>query len=478
MAKIRKGTKRLTSDGHWQGRITLNSGRRAWMDPFARKMSAEQADELVEQTAEQARRENWTEVPRARCRGVGETVEQYFDRWKAHRASHGVRDTETEASRFEHHVARHIGRLRVADVTSQNLETLVASLEGKIRDRQIKWKTAVNVWTIVTKMFSDAQRGRVRALRVRADNPTAGVAGPDPALRVQRRKSYLYPTEFLQLLSSEKVPVRWARIYALAVYTYGRAGEQAALTCEDVDLQARKIELVKQLDAKTGELRETKESAKYAIPIEPNLLPLLEQLIREAGGKGPLLQADRAAGQVHGLPRNDASAKLRRHLRMAGVTRSVLFADDELRKPLTFHDLRGTAATWMALRGDPPLTIQQRVGHRQFSTTSIYIREAEAVGKGAEIGEPFPALPERLVHPPGTDGNRPRIVHEASTEGDKKTKPPVFTEGFRAGRTGLEPPKIATRRPLRRPTDGRRSSASCRYVSTPCPAHGHGMPLG
>jgi integrase len=98
-----------------------------------------------------------------------------------------------------------------------------------------------------------------------------------------------------------------------------------------------------------------------------------------------LLRADRAAGQRHGLRRNDASKKLRRHLQMAGVSRAALFADDDHRKPITFHDLRGTAATWMALRGDAPLVIQQRVGHAQFSTTSIYIREAEAVGQGAEI---------------------------------------------------------------------------------------------
>ena len=439
MAKTRKGTKRLTPDGHWQGRLTLNNGRRAWMEPFGRKMSAEQADELIEQTAEQARLENWTEVPRARCRGVNETVAQYFDRWKAHRAAHGVRDTDTEVSRFEHHVERHVGRLQIADVTSQNLETLVASLEAKIRGGQLKWKTAVNVWTIVTKMFADAKGGRVRALRVRADNPAAGVAGPDPALRVQRRKSYLYPTEFLQLLSSEKVPVRWARIYALAVYTYGRAGEQAALTCADVDMQARTIEFFKQICAKTGEQRETKESIKYAIPIEPNLLPLLAQLITEAGGSGPLLRADTAAGQRQGLPRNDASRKLRRHLKMAGVTREALFSSDPLRKPLTFHDLRGTAATWMALRGDAPLTIQQRVGHRQFSTTQLYIREAEVVGKGSEIGEPFPELPERLLGSAKPPAAGARIVHDSSTAAAQKTKPPVFTEGFRAGRTGLEP---------------------------------------
>ena len=440
MAKARRGSKRLTRSGHWQGRITLNNGQRPWMEPFTRKMSAERADELIEETASRARNENWTELPRRSTgRAKVETVNDYFERWKAYRVAHGIRDTDTEASRFEHHVAKQISRLAVDGVTPEHLEKLVVSLEGKIRDGKLKWKTANNVWAVVAKMFADAKGCRERGLRVRADNPAAGVAGPDRALHVIRRKVYLYPVEFLQLVSCEAVPLRWVRIYTIALFTYGRAGEQAALQCGDIDLQARTIEFVKQLCAKTGRVGQTKENAKYAVPIEPNLLPLLEMMIEEVGGKGPLLQADTKAGEKHGLPRNDASEKLRRHLRMAGVTREALFSEDPLRKPITFHDLRGTAATWMALRGDAPLTIQQRVGHRQFSTTQGYIREAEAVGKGADIGVPFPPLPERLLKPRKADGNRPPFVHETSKPTPQTTKPPVFTGGFRAGRTGLEP---------------------------------------
>jgi len=422
--------KRLTVDGYWQGQIILADGSSLWLAPFDRRMDEGEADMLIDE-AERLARERGLAAPQARAPSPreqsNETVSQYFTRWQADRKKHGIRDVDTESSRFSHHIEPLIGRLRIQEVTSDNLEDLVTQLENKIAANAIKFKTANNVWAVASKMFGDAKSSRRRELRVRADNPAADVRGPDPSLHVKRRKSYLYPTEFLQLLSSEDVPVRWARIYALAVYTYGRAGEQAALTCEDVDLQARKIELVKQLDAKTGELRETKESAKYAIPIEPSLLPLLEQLIREAGGKGPLLQADHAAGQVHGLPRNDASAKLRRHLQMAGVTRSVLFADDEHRKPLTFHDLRGTAATWMALRGDPPLVIQQRVGHTQFATTSLYIREAEAVGQGAEIGTPFPPLPERILEPVRRGGR------------DKKRNPLFSQRVFERGGRDLNP---------------------------------------
>jgi hypothetical protein len=51
------------------------------------------------------------------------------------------------------------------------------------------------------------------------------------------------------------------------------------------------------------------------------------------------------------------------------------------------------------LRGarDDPLKIMQRCGHRDYATTLRYVREAEAVREG--FGEPFPALPARLIEP-------------------------------------------------------------------------------
>lgn len=47
----------------------------------------------------------------------------------------------------------------------------------------------------------------------------------------------------------------------------------------------------------------------------------------------------------------------------------------------------------MAVRGDNPLKIKQRLGHTTVSTTEVYIREAEAVRDG--FGEVFPAPARR-----------------------------------------------------------------------------------
>jgi integrase len=88
------------------------------------------------------------------------------------------------------------------------------------------------------------------------------------------------------------------------------------------------------------------------------------------------------------------SEKLRVFLRRAHVKRAELYASDETRKPLGWHDLRATCATWLAVRGEEPLKIMQRLGHRNFNTTMLYVREAEQLREG--FGEPFTALPEAL----------------------------------------------------------------------------------
>jgi integrase len=87
----------------------------------------------------------------------------------------------------------------------------------------------------------------------------------------------------------------------------------------------------------------------------------------------------------------DMARGLRLWLKRAGVDRAELHTATPTRKALTFHDLRATGLTWLAVRGDEPLKIMQRAGHSDFKTTQGYIREAEAVREG--FGRVFPPLP-------------------------------------------------------------------------------------
>ena len=81
-------------------------------------------------------------------------------------------------------------------------------------------------------------------------------------------------------------------------------------------------------------------------------------------------------------------------------------------RPLRFHDLRATGLTWMAVRGDEPLKIQQRAGHTDFETTQRYIRLSETIREG--FVDPFPALPSELFETSSDEGFRsPNSLHQA-----------------------------------------------------------------
>jgi hypothetical protein len=263
---------------------------------------------------------------------------------------------------------------------------------------------ASNAWVLVSKMFKDAAGAKQRDLRVRSDNPAAGVAPPEHGDR--KAKVYLYPSEFETLVGCAGIDLRFLTVYAVAVYTYMRAGELEALTRDDVDLEHGVIQINKAIDRETGRVKSTKSGETRRIPIEPNIAPLLERLCHGRSGEQPVLW----------MPDNeDRAVMLRQHLEQAGVKRADLFADNDRQKHVTFHDLRATGITWMAVRGDDPLRIKQRAGHSSFSTTEMYIREVENLVAG--FGAPFPSLPKELV---GRSANRPGIVrNERSPRNDK-----------------------------------------------------------
>src|SRR5260370_17099607 len=129
----------------------------------------------------------------------------------------------------------------------------------------------------------------------------------------------------------------------------------------------------------------TKHTERRHFSFEQELAQLLRVMTR----------GRKSTDRMLALPSDRSCAKaLRRHLRAASVKRAELFADTDTTKPITFHDLRATGITWMAVRGDDPLKIMQRAGHDRFETTRGYVRTAEAVRDA--FGSLFPPLPASL----------------------------------------------------------------------------------
>lgn len=402
MARQRTGTVLRTRDGRYQPQVWIafynDEGRKAWrrkrLPPFDRGTSKAYARErtlFLQQKAEEMGAQMPEERPVERqAVTVGDMpCDAWVSAWLASRRARGQTSVSDDESRWEHHIRAVLGHKHPADWTPDDLRQLVSTLDDKARAGTMSPKTAMNVWTVARAMCADAFASKNAELRCREDNPAAGVRGPDRGPK--KAKAFMYPSEVEVLLACETVPLMWRRIVAVAVYSYLRAGELRVLRWSDIDLEHGIIHVHRAWDRRLKRAKETKGRAARRIPIEPALLPLLRAMHDEVDGEGLVLPDMPMKQQL--------AVGLRREMERAGLERAELYENTSTTKHLTFHDLRATGLTWMAVRGDDPLRIMARAGHVGFDTTQGYVRTAEAVG--ANFGEPFPPIPpcvEGIVH--------------------------------------------------------------------------------
>jgi integrase len=316
----------------------------------------------------------------------GESFADWSTRWIQYRRDRGYAAVRDDESRLRTHLLPRLGPRQMAAITRRDLEELVQELDRKVQASEISWKTAVNVWAVVTRAFKDACRSKRLALRVRDDNPSADIEGPDRG--ADRSKTFVYPSEFSQFVACKQIPLAWRRLVALAVYLGVRAGELEVLEWDDFDLQHSKVNVHRAMDRDSNgdDTKSVKDKDPRPFGIEPELLPLLRAMHAEAKGRGRVVQMPRA---------RDLAETLRDYLKLAGVTRAELFTSDATRINLRFHDLRASTVTWMAIRGDGAERIWQRVGHEDWATMRKYLRTAEALATG--FGTVFPRLPAALL---------------------------------------------------------------------------------
>lgn len=312
----------------------------------------------------------------------GETMDEWFDRWNADRAQRG-HDAEHEQLTYRRWIAPRLGILPVTGQLRGPVDEWVHWIEGRVDDGALHSTTAWRVWTVLAAMLRDMYAARNRALRVRVDNPAPDVRGPPRG--TPRVGTFLYPSEFLRLVSCARVSLVERRLYAVAVYLYPRLGELAALRWEDIDLPTGRVHIHRSV-TRIGIEKSLKRGEDRQFVAERTLLPLLRAMRR--GARGDVLFSD--------IDRQNAAPNLRAALRRAGCKRADLYADDERRRPLTFHDLRATGITWQAMRGDSPTAILERVGHTHLSTTERYLRRGRlmALAQGERV---FPPLPQQLL---------------------------------------------------------------------------------
>lgn len=365
--------------GQLQGIIRLFDGSKKRLEPFDKGTSQAMAEERTKFWQEKVLRERIVKEPKNSAASAGaEWWESYF-KW---RDARGLSPTRPA---YNSHVKPVIGDKHPRQWTRSDCEAIVAELDKKVTAGGITWKTAANCWGFFTKACRVASSAKsATGLKVRDDNPAAGVEGPDRGAK--KKKQWLTPNEFAQLVACEEVPIRWRRMYAFLAYAYIRPSELKALDPSDVKLGAGVIEVTKAWDRHRNKRKLPKTDAGVReVPIEPTLRPLLEALLAEHDGEGPLFP----------MPAAEAwAATFRKHLERAEIDRAELYVDTLAHKQITMYDLRASGITWRCLRKDHGPEIQRDAGHEKYDTTDGYIRKARSAGN---VGAPFPPLPPSLL---------------------------------------------------------------------------------
>lgn len=289
---------------------------------------------------------------------IAAILERYLAEREGQVASHATLRYAASA------LTRHLGDLQPEHLTTERCRTYPKQrrLEGyEVGPSGARRRKPVGAGTVIREltMLRAAFRLAMREKWIREEPHVEVPSSPDP------RRRWLTRDEAARLLGGAVLP--HVRLFLmLALHTAGRRGAILALRWDNVDLEARLIDL----GAGTG------NKGRAVVPINDELLPALIEARRAATKSGFVIE--HGGEGVESVATGTRAAARRADL--PGVTP---------------HVLRHTAATWMAQLGVPMREIAKFLGHKSESVTeSVYAKHspewlrdaAAALTKRAGVG--------------------------------------------------------------------------------------------
>jgi integrase len=343
----KQGTIRKRSDGRWEGRVLLDSGKKKTIYGKTRKEVVQQVNQMV--------RDKEEGLPIITER---QTFGQYLESWLPivkHQVEPGT------YRRYRNFVQVHtipaLGRVQLTKLVPQQLQIFYA----KLLDSGLTTTTVFHLHSALHRALKDALK-----LGLVQRNVTEMVSPP------RRRHHEMMPLskqQARQLLASVAND-RFEAVYVLALTTGMREGEIFGLSWQDVDLE--KKTLVVHVGLKEAEkgfvIGKTKTTySRRRIALSQSAV---EALARHAERQ----QAEKAAMGVrwdssydlvfpnhYGRPiiaDNFVKRHFKRKIRELGIT-------DDTR----FHDLRHTCATLLLSDGVNVKVVSEMLGHSDISIT-------------------------------------------------------------------------------------------------------------
>jgi integrase len=249
-----------------------------------------------------------------------------------------------DESLLRNHIISSFGQVPLAQIRKAHVQKWIA----RLKDKGYSPRTIQECYRLLGGIMAEAVDHKLIP-----ESPCRRVSLPRTE-RVEQR--FLSPLEVEQLVTAFD-PYHQALIYT-AVYLGCRWEELAALKRKNLDLLRRQVKIAATIERVGGTYRyveETKSSASRRTLRLPDFL--VEILARHL---------EVAAESVFVFPARQGGHLRYDNFRLRVWTPAVQRAG---LAPLTFQELRHTAAAIMIDQGADPLQVQKRLGHKDIRTT-------------------------------------------------------------------------------------------------------------
>jgi integrase len=326
--------RRETSDGKVSYRVQVRKkGFPIQTATFARKTDAKKWAQSTESAIEERRYRN---VAQAKRRTVTELIDRYKDDYLPHKAKGGS-DQKHQLNWWRDE----IGSLTLADLTPD----LIAELRNKLSKTETRRKKPMSPGSVNRYLaaFSHVLTIAVRELRWLPDSPMRDVS---KMKEPRGRDRYLNEDELKALLKACEVSDSpyLHTIVILALSTGMRRGEVQTLKWEAIDLPNGRITL-----------RETKNDEIRVVALTGKAQGLVTELSETKSNQSPYVFASNN-------PEKPVDIKTSWY---TAVERAKL-------SNFRFHDLRHTAASYLAMNGATLPQIAAVLGHKTYDMVKRY----------------------------------------------------------------------------------------------------------
>ena len=257
--------------------------------------------------------------------------------WARANKTRGGRD---DFYRYRSHLSAIFDDKRLNEISSFDLERLKADLmkEG------LAPATVKHCLILFRQIFNKS----ILWGMYKGENPIKGVKMP--SVQNQRQRFLSYEEADLLLTELPGTSKQFHDMALLSLHCGLRAGEIFNLKGQDLNFEN---ELINISDPKNKETRK-------AYMTEAVKEMFLEHM--------PLLPDEYVFKDRTGIKIKAVSRSFREVIKKLGFNKGV----KDRRQRITFHSLRHTFASWLALQGEPILTIKELLGHKSLAMTTKY----------------------------------------------------------------------------------------------------------